>query len=164
MRSFVVYHCRMATRRTNAQIAIDTKRRRKVCTRCGKDRPFKMYYEQKQFPDGRASRCIPCFGAVVQETATRNARLKYRRGITEDEYNEKLEAQGGGCAICGREPDGVALAVDHDHKCCQGKRRNCPECVRGLLCQFCNNGLGMFGDDIKLLRAAIKYLKEYTNA
>ena len=56
------------------------------------------------------------------------------------------------CAICGnvRSSDGRALAVDHDHVTGE---------VRGLLCNFCNRGIGMFRDNPRLLGRAALYLR-----
>jgi hypothetical protein len=45
-----------------------------------------------------------------------------------------LEAQGGGCALCGGADEYRALAVDHDHR---------TGVVRGLLCTQCNLGVGV---------------------
>jgi len=53
-------------------------------------------------------------------------------GVTDDEYALLLEAQDGGCAICGAKPKTRRLHVDHDHA--TGK-------VRGLLCHRCNRVL-----------------------
>ena len=61
-----------------------------------------------------------------------------------------------GCAICG-DAKATRYAVDHDHACCPGKS-SCGSCVRGVLCQLCNVGLGSFQDDPERLRAAIAYL------
>lgn len=87
--------------------------------------------------------------------------------LTPGQYEAMLEAQGGGCAICGSPPptDGRALAVDHDHSCCPG-RRSCGRCVRGLLCMHCNQGIGRLGDDPDRLRLAADYLerREYREA
>lgn len=67
--------------------------------------------------------------------------------------------QGGRCAICGvclfendllvnaKVPSSAKL--DHDHKSGQ---------LRGVLCNECNRGLGLFNDDANLLQAAISYL------
>lgn len=52
-----------------------------------------------------------------------------------------------GCAICGIVKR--KLDYDHDHKTNQ---------FRGLLCQKCNHGIGMFNDDPILLQKAIDYL------
>jgi hypothetical protein len=54
-------------------------------------------------------------------------------GFTLAEYNRRLEAQAGGCAICGKPPKTgsriTRLHVDHQH----GTKH-----VRGLLCWQCN--------------------------
>lgn len=47
-------------------------------------------------------------------------------------YEELLETQGGGCALCGRPPKTRKLDLDHDH----GRM-----VVRGLLCVRCNRAL-----------------------
>jgi hypothetical protein len=82
----------------------------------------------------------------------RKYRLK-KYGLTEAEYESKLEAQNGRCSICDiyPEPD-RRLAVDHDHK---------TEQTRELLCTRCNVLLGLVGDNIKLLLTAIEYLQTW---
>lgn len=77
--------------------------------------------------------------------------VKTLYGIELEEVDAMEREQGGVCAIC-RQTCNVrrSLAVDHDHQ--TGK-------VRGLLCQKCNRGLGLFNDDPGRLAAAIDYLK-----
>lgn len=51
----------------------------------------------------------------VKEKAA-DARYKREYGKSLQWYNEQLEAQGGGCAICNRKPPaGKRLYVDHNH-------------------------------------------------
>lgn len=89
----------------------------------------------------------------------RAANLKKFYGITVERYDEMLASQGGVCAICkGLPRSGRRLHIDHDHACCAGKK-SCGRCVRGLLCDFCNHGLGRFSDDPELLETAIRYLR-----
>lgn len=77
-----------------------------------------------------------------------------RHGITLDEYNAKLETQGGVCAnpMCTRTAteNGKRLVVDHDHGHCEG-RESCGQCIRGILCDRCNMILGHVKDDQSLL-------------
>lgn len=65
----------------------------------------------------------------------RRAWLRWKYGLTLEQYERMLEAQKGGCAICTRSPEenGSPLSVDHCHKT---KR------VRGLLCKTCNRDVG----------------------
>jgi hypothetical protein len=65
------------------------------------------------------------------------------------ERQERLEQQGGLCAICQTEIMGLPH-LDHDHE--TGK-------TRGVLCVKCNAGLGFFKDNPELLRAALAYLE-----
>ena len=80
----------------------------------------------------------------------RDGYLRRNYGVGLDWYDEKLEAQGGRCAICLCRPRTRVLAVDHDHF--TGK-------LRGLLCGRCNHGLLQFAqEDITILKRAIEYL------
>jgi hypothetical protein len=82
--------------------------------------------------------------------------------MSPEDFELKAEQQGGGCAICGEQ---VKLSVDHDHECCpvvdRARNYTCGLCVRGLLCEFCNRGLGMFRDNPDLLRKAADYLDSW---
>jgi len=70
--------------------------------------------------------------------------------LTPDQYAEMLEAQGGGCAICGNPPKSRKLDEDHDHR--TGR-------TRGLLCHRCNRALpGWITRD--WLTAAFRYLTD----
>lgn len=74
--------------------------------------------------------------------------IKY--GITAEEYQEMLVKQEYRCAICGRLPKKLRLAIDHDHRTRQ---------VRGLLCFRCNYGLSWFQEDADRLTRAGAYLR-----
>jgi len=76
-------------------------------------------------------------------------------GITGEQYWEVYEFQGGRCFVC-QHARGLRrrLAVDHDHKLCDGHPpdKGCPRCIRALLCVSCNELLGRYGVDA-LMRA-----------
>ena len=143
----------------------------------------------KNYPEGRTGTgagyqahekageeaCAPCRKARNAQQAKRSREMRQaeyqrnkatryranlkRHGVTAEQYDELLAAQGGGCAICGSTtPFGRGrFHVDHDHGCCPGQR-SCGKCVRGLLCGRCNPGLGAFQDSPDLLLAAAAYL------
>lgn len=76
--------------------------------------------------------------------------LKRVHGITPEVYEAMLEAQGGGCAVCGKRPrPDISLHIDHDHA--TGRRR-------GLLCFCCNQMLGSVDDDAARLIELANYL------
>nr|WP_305852284.1 endonuclease VII domain-containing protein [Blastococcus sp. PRF04-17] len=113
---------------------------------------------QAEFPtskynkSGRHTYCKPCHNARGRATlervgGARTYHLKRRYGITAEDANAMLEAQGGLCAICRAAP---AVHVDHDHV---------TGAVRALLCFNCNGGLGQFKDDPAVLRAAADYVQ-----
>jgi len=86
-----------------------------------------------------------------------NRKSKY--GLAFGEYDRMLSEQDGLCAIC-RTPHPRSLHVDHDHSCCPGDK-SCGACVRALLCDRCNRGLGFFRDDERILDAASQYLRRF---
>lgn len=87
----------------------------------------------------------------IEERRERGRRYRHKAlyGLTPEEYIQMLVNQDGLCAIC-RIPHDEILRVDHDHA--NGK-------VRGLLCDQCNKGLGLFADDTNRLEAASRYVK-----
>ena len=96
--------------------------------------------------------------------------LRTKYNITVERYEEILALQGGACAICKSPPSiGKRLCVDHDHRCCpfdgrsskKGALRCCGKCIRGLLCDRCNKGLGYFKDNQVSLRLAAEYLDNF---
>ena len=119
----------------------------KECTVCNEDKGLQHFYNRAASVDGLAYRCKDCERIAVnkyrkENRATylarqRKANLKYKYGISVEEFDEMLEAQGGECAICyvelersgSRQHTAKTLCVDHCHTTGE---------VRGLLCANCN--------------------------
>lgn len=78
--------------------------------------------------------------------------LKYRFGITIEQWQTLLDAQGGKCKICGTSDPGGKLKWHTDH--CHNSNT-----IRGILCHRCNVGVGHFKDNPELLRRAAEYLE-----
>ena len=74
--------------------------------------------------------------------------LKRAYGLTEEQIQVLRAKQNGLCAICKRAPN--RWHIDHNHATNR---------FRGLLCETCNVGLGMFKDSTDNLKAAIRYLE-----
>ena len=84
--------------------------------------------------------------------------LAKRYGLTLEQLEEMYKKQKGKCLGCKKPfPTNRAPAIDHNKKCCPGKK-SCGKCVRGLLCNSCNTGLGHAREDIKILKNWIFYL------
>jgi len=114
-----------------------------LCTRCKVDKPetsefFPLHNRKK---NGLDSWCRECRSSYRSGTR----RGKYRSMISDDALSGIIKSTYE-CTICGDETD---LVVDHCHKTNK---------VRGMLCNRCNQGLGLFRDDPELLEFARIYL------
>ena len=81
--------------------------------------------------------------------------IKYKYGLSREEYLELFNKQDNKCDICKKPLEGIKACVDHSHD--NGK-------IRGILCNNCNNGIGFFGDNIELLETAIEYIKKHNGS
>lgn len=84
----------------------------------------------------------------------RNKRLIKCYGISSRDFDTMAAQQSNCCAICGfctTEPT-KQLVVDHNHSTNK---------VRALLCNPCNQGIGLLKEDIRILRSAINYFEVY---
>jgi hypothetical protein len=165
------------------------------CSRCGK---YKAWHEFSPGggPHGKESRCKGCQtdrvadylatreGAKVKRrrverqseyqrtdagrAAAKRARLKYRYGITEEQYLWMYEQQDGVCILCGF-PESVPhpasgtlknLGVEHSHSCVMGHdpERACKHCIRGLACYNCNIYMARVERSPRLLGRFADYL------
>ncbi len=159
----------------------------KQCSRCDRDLPVDAFYVRKTRTSGYSCHCKKCTCEYARDYGSknkkrrnksakrryhansskqkaraktwrennaerrRNAYLKRRFGITLADYNMMLENQEHRCAGCRREFSAALIpAVDHCHS--TGN-------VRGLLCSFCNRGIGLMYDDPSTLLRLIDYLK-----
>ena len=129
---------------------------RKQCRRCGCWLPEDRFTRNASSKDGLDGSCISCRRSDKTLTAY---------NITSEQYEAMLAAQGGGCAICGGQNEsGRSLAVDHDHSCCDQRTSSCGRCVRGLLCDNCNTGIGLMQDSAQRLQDAARYLSGFDQA
>jgi hypothetical protein len=126
----------------------------KWCPDCDVLKPLTEFSTTRASRSGVYTYCKPCHnvrGKAAKDEigGSRTYHLKRRYGITADDADAMLEAQGGLCAICRNAPAGH---VDHDHV---------SGAVRALLCFNCNGGLGQFKDDPTVLRAAAEYVERH---
>ena len=142
----------------------------KRCHACDEDKPLDQYNNFSRSKDKLAYECRPCsrqkqrdyMNSKTEEERVahhRKVNLKRSFGITPEDYDTRLLRQGGACAICNKPEKTIragklqCLSVDHCHS---------TGTIRGLLCNNCNRALGMFKDDVEILRSSIIYLEGYT--
>jgi hypothetical protein len=111
------------------------------CPSCERAVAVEDFGRSSYTASGLASYCKECKNAASSEVYFYR---KYK--LTQPDLQELRDAQGDRCAICNAsEPQ----HLDHDHF--SGR-------IRRLLCQRCNQGLGLFRDDPYLLRMAALYI------
>lgn len=159
----------------------------KTCTKCKLTKELNLFAKQPKAKDGLQTLCKACqaentrrWYAAHKEYSSKKRSERYKKNKKRDrelvkkflaenrhkikEYNLKkygltleshaamLAAQNHVCAICSKACKNYpTLVVDHDHSSNK---------VRGLLCNKCNRGLGMFEDNAESLQRAIEYLRK----
>jgi len=131
----------------------------KKCTKCGIEKPLSEFNIDRRRKDGKYGKCKPCHILVSREwqnnnpEKVKNARWLREFGVSFSFIENLKNKQKNCCAICKMELNTKIKAhIDHNHA--TGK-------VRGILCQKCNQGLGLFNDSIDVLKSALKYLQKY---
>lgn len=125
----------------------------KVCPLCAVEKPVTAFHKQGA---RRHSYCADCYNAryrgkarkPISAAARRAQNMQTRYGLTPEDADAMLAAQGGVCAICREVP--MRAVVDHNHE--TGK-------ARGVLCHACNVALAHVENETFRL-AALTYLQE----
>lgn len=140
----------------------------KFCSKCKKKKFISEFGKNKQTTTGLSCWCKLCKcedskifrknNPELMKKQSRRLKLKFRYGLTPDEYDQMFKEQNGLCAICGKKETqcnqyGIQrLSVDHNHQ--NGK-------VRQLLCNRCNLLVGPMENNLELVDVVLDYLKEH---
>jgi hypothetical protein len=140
---------------TRGQLNCDNKRNHKRCYVCQELKHESEYSGNRTRSDGLQTYCKECGKA-------KQSQWYYQRvhKITIEERDSYLAKQDFKCGICGqtiafRLKNGAGTNIGNeavlDH--CHTSKK-----IRGVLCGFCNTGLGAFKDNSFSLENAIQYL------
>lgn len=141
-----------AKQRANYAASRDERRRKQREYR-SQHRDHYVDLQRQSYQKNKVKRCAENRAKIGFNTRQSWLRRLKKLGVTEDQYQKLFASQDGRCAICERREEGkfAKLCADHCHEI--GK-------FRGLLCNRCNQALGLMGDSIPALQAAIRYLKD----
>jgi hypothetical protein len=116
----------------------------KTCPRCKTTKPL---LQEFWAVDARTSTKFQSWCRVCKNAHGKSTQYGRYRKFIDHEGLQRLRSETTGCVICGHEG---GLCVDHCHKTHK---------IRGMLCQRCNKGLGLFKDDPELLEFAATYVR-----
>ncbi len=135
----------------NASFAWAVRAKNKLQPRCRscKSERDRLDYQDPEFREMKRAASRE-WGRKYPERAAAKRR-KWIFGLDAEQYERLLQQQDGVCGSCGQ-PSVKRLGVDHDHE---------SHVVRGLLCNNCNLGIGMLGDNIEGLERALAYLRRH---
>lgn len=118
----------------------------KVCTNCKIEKPLSAFPTHIGMVDNLDTRCDPCM----------KSQSKYRTALKKIVPVKPLTV----CECCGRPFDNTKKGkprLDHDH----GYEEVVLSAFRGYICDRCNTGIGLLGDNIAGLINALTYLRAY---
>jgi uncharacterized protein YifE (UPF0438 family) len=149
----------------------------KKCCTCNTSFTIDNFYRNKHYVSGYSYNCKECDKKAQKIWRQNNrkkalklsknwkdnnqdkvyiAKLKREYNLSIEEFENMFVKQNKKCAICEINIEKPYLAekfesayVDHCHLTNK---------VRGLLCQYCNTGIGFFKDNVNFLNQAINYL------
>lgn len=133
----------------------------KTCTNCKVEQPLREFYTSTYTKSGYQFWCRTCFTkkSIAYQKAdpqrTRRFWLKHRYGITPEEEYRLLVSQDFLCGICKCELEFARPHIDHNKATGQ---------IRGILCSRCNQGFGLFAENVEYLAAAIEYKIKWSTA
>lgn len=116
------------------------------CAKCISERFKARYNSDSSFRDKAKERTRRRWATDEEFRARQTAAKNRKRGMP-----KPVRPQPWACEMCGRIAGEKALHLDHCHE--TGK-------FRGWLCSQCNTGLGLLGDSIARLNAAVVYLEK----
>ena len=115
-------------------------------------------YNKKYYANNKEKNNISCKEWYQNNKETLKVFRRFNKyGISSAEYDNMLEEQDNKCKICLTSFADITLKngrtsahIDHCHTTNK---------IRGLLCNYCNSGLGFFKDNTETLANAIVYLE-----
>ena len=127
------------------------------CTKCKLEKETTEFSKRKSTKTGLGYTCKACCAISHYKWYHKNPHINRERSrkatwksmgldVSIEDYNNLCNQQENKCAICGKV---TKLYLDHCHDTLQ---------IRGVLCSFCNTGLGYFKDNPELLTNAIEYI------
>jgi hypothetical protein len=148
----------------------------KVCSKCKENKPVSAYHNDRLNKRGINNFCKECVNARLRtpealayrrkrgsteavKEKLRNYYYKKTYGITYGAYCLMVRVRKGKCGICSRIPTRESSRIGHDHLVIDHDHKD--GLIRGLLCESCNKGIGLFGDNPELLEKAADYLEAH---
>jgi hypothetical protein len=150
----------------NKEATVNTR----ICSTCKIEKSLYEFHKSKRHSEGRKKECADCTNLYLRNHYNFKTKLKkdfklkriksyYKRqyNIEYEDYLSLCKDNDYKCSICSKikpvsgSQEGIkdVLVLDHCHS--SGK-------IRGVLCQECNQGLGLFRDNINNLVMAHLYL------
>jgi hypothetical protein len=119
----------------------------KRCSNCGCEKTLDNYYKRGGDRNDYQNTCKDC-SRKRAASSQKHRNIKHRYGISVSEYDSIMKPAVE-CEICGNTEK---LVYDHDHNTGQH---------RGVICTHCNKALGLLGDNIDGVQAALDYLEHH---